>query len=44
MEPLPYNIFMPKFHFFGTAHGKSKKSKRKHFRKMLIKIYSILSL
>lgn len=39
-----FNIYFPEFHYFGTAHGKSQKAKRKWRRKQLLEIWKWLDL
>lgn len=44
MNPEKFNIYFPEFHYFGTAHGKSQKAKRKWCRKQLLEIWKWLDL
>ena len=44
MNPEKFDIYFPELHYFGTAHGKSQKAKRKWRRKQLLEIWKWLDL
>lgn len=38
MHPIKFELKFPDLHFYDLSYGKSKKSKRKFWRKLFIKV------